>query len=114
MNMIVLILAVLLVSALTVFFYVKYRLNNTPDNHNLEAAMDVEVSKVMNNNSTAGMAIGVYKDGQVFFKGYGTIHKEARFEGRITFNHPEKVRVTSFDCGCRILNQNQRGNSHAP
>lgn len=57
--------------------YLKWRLNRPPAEHNLEAAIDREVAKLLGRNVTQGIAVAVYKTGTVFLKGYGTIGTDA-------------------------------------
>ena len=75
MKILAIILALLIVVAVSAVLYLKYRLNNTPDNKDLEAALDSEVMKLIDHDASYGMVIGVYKDGRSFIKGYGTVSK---------------------------------------
>jgi len=77
MKIAILIIAVLLGLATTGVAYLRYRMVNTPDNKNLEAAIDVEVEKSMKAGLFPGMVVGVYKDGRTFVKGYGVINKKS-------------------------------------
>lgn len=70
------IVAIFLVLLLLVVIYIKYRVSNTPDNKNLEAAIDAEVNKTMRSGLFPGLVVGVCKDGRMFIKGYGTVNKE--------------------------------------
>ena len=65
-----------LIVVLLAVLYTKYRIDNKPDKRNLEAAIDAEVNKTMRNGLFPGLVVGVYKDGRIFIKGYGTINKE--------------------------------------
>lgn len=76
MKILMLILAVLLVLAVSGIAYLKYRMVNTPDKKNLESAIDAEVSKTMKSGFFPGIVVGVYKDGRAYIKGYGTVDKE--------------------------------------
>jgi len=66
----------LLIIVMLAVIYAKYRINNTPDKRNLEAAIDAEVDKTMRSGLFPGLVVGVYKDGRMFIKGYGTVNKE--------------------------------------
>jgi serine-type D-Ala-D-Ala carboxypeptidase/endopeptidase len=76
MKIAILILAVILVLAVSGIAYLKYQMINTPDKKNLESAIDAEVSKVMKSGLFPGIVVGVYKDGRKYIKGYGTVNKE--------------------------------------
>ncbi|MCD6064791.1 MAG: beta-lactamase, partial [Flavipsychrobacter sp.] len=67
----------LLIVVLLGVLYAKYRLDNTPDKKNLETAIEAEVEKAMRGGLFPGLVVGIYKDGVVFIKGYGTVNKEA-------------------------------------
>lgn len=75
MKILAVTLALLAVVAVSVVLYLKYRLDNTPDNKDLEAAIDSEVKKFTIGDLAYGSVIGVYKDGKSFIKGYGTVNK---------------------------------------
>lgn len=75
MKILAVTLALLAVVAVSVVLYLEYRLDNTPDNKDLEAAIDSEVKKFTNGDLTYGSVIGVYKDEKSFIKGYGTVNK---------------------------------------
>ena len=77
MKILAVTLALLVVIAVSGFLYLKYRLDNTPDNKDLEAALDSEVKKLTRNDLSYGLVIGVYKDGKSLIKGYGTANKES-------------------------------------
>jgi CubicO group peptidase (beta-lactamase class C family) len=67
----------LLIVVLLGVLYAKYRLDNTPDKKNLETTIEAEVDKAMRGGLFPGLVVGIYKDGVVFIKGYGTVNKEA-------------------------------------
>lgn len=70
-------IAVALVAlASAALLYLKWRLNRPPAEHDLEAAIDREVAKVLGRNLMQGIAVAVYKDAGIFFKGYGAIGAE--------------------------------------
>ncbi|OGB28790.1 MAG: hypothetical protein A3F78_07150 [Burkholderiales bacterium RIFCSPLOWO2_12_FULL_61_40] len=77
MKILVVSLALLAVVAVLAVLYLKRRINHTPDNKDLEAAIDSEVKKLTKNDLSYGLVIGVYKDGKPFFKGYGTRSRES-------------------------------------
>ena len=77
MKIFAIILALLIVVAVSAVIYLKYRLDNAADNKDLEAALDSEVMKLIHHDASYGMVIGVYKDGKSFIKGYGTVSKES-------------------------------------
>lgn len=77
MKIAILIIAALLGLVITGIAYLKYRMVNTPDKKNLEAAIDAEVKKSMKGGLFPGIVVGVYKDDRTFIKGYGVINKES-------------------------------------
>ena len=77
MKILVILLVLVVVAAVLAVLYLKYRLDNTSDNKDLEAALDSEVMKLIQHDASYGMVIGVYKDGKSFIKGYGTVNKES-------------------------------------
>ena len=77
MKILAVTLALLVLVVVSAALYLKYRLDNTPDNKDLEAALDSEVKKLTHNDLSYGLVIGVYKDGKSFIKGYGTVNKES-------------------------------------
>lgn len=76
MKIVILILAVVLILALSGVAYLKYRMENTSDNKNLDLAIDTEVRKAMKSGQFPGIVVGVYKNDRVFVKGYGTVDKD--------------------------------------
>ena len=76
MKILAIALALIVVVAVTATLYLKYRLNNAPDDKDLETAIDSEVKKLTNNGPSYSLVIGVYKDGKSYIKGYGTVNKE--------------------------------------
>lgn len=76
MKILVIVLALIVIAAAVGAFYLKYRLGQTPDNNNLEAAIDSEVKKLTRKNVSYGLVLAVFKDGATFIKGYGAISKE--------------------------------------
>jgi D-alanyl-D-alanine-carboxypeptidase/D-alanyl-D-alanine-endopeptidase len=70
---IVLLILVVLVSA--VIYYARYRLNHVKDKGDLEASLDKQVARALAKEKSYGMAIGVYKAGRSFTKGYGSMLK---------------------------------------
>ncbi len=78
MKTLVRIIFVLVVVAVSVVLYLKYRLVNTPDKGNLEAALDLEVNKkYMDKGLSYGLVVGIYKDEKIFIKGYGTVNQNS-------------------------------------
>ena len=77
MKILAILFALLIVVAVSAVLYLKYRLANTPDNNDLESALDSEAMKLINHDVSYGMVIGVFKDGKSFIKGYGTVSKES-------------------------------------
>jgi len=53
--------------------YLRYRLVHVVDEGHLETSIDREVQKIMRHNPRNALVVGVFKDGDMFFKGYGTI-----------------------------------------
>lgn len=77
MKILAISLALLVVVAVLAVLYLKRRIKHTPDNQDLEAALDSEVKKLTKNDLAYGLVIGVYKDGKAFFQGYGTGSRES-------------------------------------
>lgn len=77
MKILAIVLALVVVAAASAVLYLKFRLDNTPDNKDLEAVLDSEVMKLIHHDASYGLVIGVYKDGKSFIKGYGTVNKES-------------------------------------
>ena len=75
MKILAVTLVLLAVVAVSAVLYLKNRLDNAPDNKDLEAALDSEVAKFTKAELSYGLVIGVYKDGKSFIKGYGTVIK---------------------------------------
>lgn len=73
MQIVAAILTGLVVVSLFGFFFLKYRMANATDANNLQAAIDEEILKFARQPNFRGLAIGVYKDGKSFFKGYGAL-----------------------------------------
>ncbi|NOX42976.1 MAG: beta-lactamase family protein [Gammaproteobacteria bacterium] len=76
MKILLIIFASILFIAASAAIYLKYRLNNTTDNGDLEASLDAEIEKISKKGLSYGLVIGIYKNGKSFFKGYGTINKK--------------------------------------
>ncbi|WML91601.1 serine hydrolase domain-containing protein [Thiothrix lacustris] len=53
--------------------YLRYRLHRTPDNGDLEAALEQEIHKLTRKGLTGGLIVGVYKQGKTWAKGYGSV-----------------------------------------
>lgn len=77
MKILVRIMLILIVVVASSIFYLKYRLANTPDKGNLEAALDLEVKKYVDKGLSYGLVIGIYKDEKIFIKGYGTVNQNS-------------------------------------
>ena len=60
--------------------YAKYRIAQVPDKKNLQAAVDIEVNKALRGRLLPGLVVGVYKNGRVVIKGYGSVTKETDAE----------------------------------
>lgn len=76
MNILIVISLTLLVAVVSGGFYLKYRLNNTPDRRNLEAELDAEIRKISKKYLSYGVIVGVYKDDESFIKAYGVLSKD--------------------------------------
>ena len=59
------------------FIYMKRLFAKAPDKKNLQAAIDTEVNKVLRGRLLSGLVVGVYKDGRVLIKGYGSVNNGA-------------------------------------
>lgn len=77
MEVFILIIAVLLGLAVSGIAYLKYRMVNSSDKKNLEAAIDTEVEKSMKSGLFPGIVVGVCKDGKTLIKGYGVVNKKS-------------------------------------
>lgn len=66
-----------IVAALCALFYLRHRMDNAIDKKNLEVMVDVEVDKFLRRGRFRGVVVGVYKDGESFIKGYGSVSGEA-------------------------------------
>src|SRR5690606_27118473 len=75
MKIAILALAIFLILAASSILYLRHRMANTIDTHNLEAAIDAEVQKTIKNGMHQGIVVGVYKDGKSVIKGYGVVSK---------------------------------------
>lgn len=73
MKILAITLVLIVILAVSVVLYLKYRLNNTPDNRDLEAVLDSEVKKITRGEPSHRLVIGIYKDGQSFIKSYGAV-----------------------------------------
>lgn len=66
--------------------YLKYQSGNTVDKKDLEAKIDSEIKKFINPKVPHGLVIGIYKDGNSFFKGYGTVDNQRTVAPKSTTN----------------------------
>lgn len=57
------------------YFYIKYKNSNIEDKKNLEASIDNQVNKYISDENSFGLVVGVFKNGRVYLKGYGTTEK---------------------------------------
>ena len=71
MKIVVIIVALIVVVAVSVILYVKYQIDNTPNNMNLEASIDSEVRKLKLHDQSNTIVIGIYKGGRSYIKSYG-------------------------------------------
>ena len=76
MKILLIIFASILIIAASAVIYLKFRLNNTADNGDLESSLDAEIEKISKKELSYGLVIGVFKNGESFIKGYGTIDKK--------------------------------------
>ena len=77
MKIVIIVFALLVVVVLSGYRYLKYRMVNTADEKNLQAAIDREINKFVQRAQLPGLVIGVYKDGKSFIKGYRAVSKTA-------------------------------------
>lgn len=66
---------VIIVIIAAFFIYAVYRLNHIKDIKNLEQSIDKHAAAFLAKGSAYGMVIGVYKNGKIYLKGYGTTLK---------------------------------------
>lgn len=57
------------------YFYIKFKNSNIEDKKNLEASIDNQVNKYISDENSFGLVVGVFKNGRVYLKGYGTTEK---------------------------------------
>jgi len=57
------------------YFYIKFKNSNIEDKKNLEASIDNQVNKYISDKNSFGLVVGVFKNGRVYLKGYGTTEK---------------------------------------
>lgn len=77
MEIFIITLVLVVVVAAFVVLYLKYRLNNAPDNKDLETVIDSEVKKITRGEFSHRLVISIYKDGQTFTRGYGNANQDA-------------------------------------
>lgn len=63
------------VAGIALFLFAWYRLTHVTDNQNLEASIDKQVARYLQEGKSYGMVIGVVKDGKTLIKGYGSTEK---------------------------------------
>lgn len=80
MKIIGIIVLVIIVMFLGLYLYINYKLNNIVDNKDLEASVDRQAKKFIQEGNSIGLVIGIVKDDKNFIKGYGTINKEKQIE----------------------------------
>ncbi len=56
-----------------IIFYVKNKLSNIKDEKNLAASIDRQANRFIDRGHAYGLVIGVFKQGKIYIKGYGTI-----------------------------------------
>lgn len=66
------ILLVLIVLVTGFVAYIKYRTSHIEDKKDLEGVIDKQAAKYIADSNAYGLVIGVYKNGKVYIKGYGT------------------------------------------
>jgi serine-type D-Ala-D-Ala carboxypeptidase/endopeptidase len=70
------IISLLLISIFAGFyFYIRYKTNNVKDNKDLAASIDKQANKFIADGNSYGIVIGVFKTGQTYIKGYGTVEQ---------------------------------------
>ena len=62
--------------AFVLYLFIKFKTNNVEDKQNLEASIDKQATKYIQEGNSLGLVVGVVKNGKTFFRGYGTINKE--------------------------------------
>ena len=62
--------------AFGLYLFIKFKTNNVEDKQNLEASIDKQATKYIQEGNSLGLVVGVVKNGKTFFRGYGTINKE--------------------------------------
>jgi len=71
-GIVILILTVIIAG---LYFYIKFKNSNIEDKKNLEASIDNQVNKYISDENSFGLVVGVFKNGRVYLKGYGTTEK---------------------------------------
>ncbi len=85
MKIVAILFALFVVLAVSAVLFLKYRMDNARDEENLEASVDTEANKFIRHDLSSGLVVGIYKDGKLFIKGYGTVVKdEANVPGAAT------------------------------
>ncbi len=72
-GMIVLALTTIVIA---LYFYIKYKSENIKDKKNLQASINEQAGKFLQDGKSIGLVIGIVKNGKTFINGYGTINKE--------------------------------------
>lgn len=75
-KIIAIIILVILILFAGLFYFGKYRLNNTKDEKDLEASLDKHAQKYLNDGDAYALVIGVVKDGKSLVKGYGSTERD--------------------------------------
>lgn len=68
------IVLLIIVAVVTVFtFYVRYRFRNAKDKGDMQNSVDKAAEKFVGSGKSYGLVTGIYKQGNIYIKGYGTI-----------------------------------------
>lgn len=69
------IILILLVAVFILYFYVKNRVNNIENTHDLASKISQNAQNLLQNEQREGLMIGIVKDGKTFVKGFGVTQK---------------------------------------
>lgn len=72
MKIAALVLLILIVLVTGILVYIRYKTSHIEDKKDLEESIDKQASKYLADSNAYGLVIGIYKNGKVLIKGYGT------------------------------------------
>lgn len=75
MKIVLSILVVVVILILAGIAFVNYKSSKVEDKKNLQEVIDKHCQSYINNGNSYGLFVGIIKNGQIYYKGYGTIKK---------------------------------------